>query len=178
MMSNTVETKTFVKFFFVWSEDKEAIWLREMANKGWHLVRASVFNYTFRKGEPADYVYQFDFRLKAYKDETEYLEIFTDAGWEYINRVFGWYYFRKKYREGEQNEIYSDKESLIQKYKKLLFFMVLCLLPLIYSMLSMVLTSERFIFSRAVLYFDLAILLLWGYAFIRVIRYVRKLSRK
>lgn len=170
--------KRVSKVYFVWSEDKEAQWLSDMSKKGWHLKKASIFNYTFEKGESVDYIYQFDFRMNSSKDEKEYLELFKGSGWEFINRMGGWYYFRKPYREGELNEIYSDKESLKQKYKKLLRFLLLAGFPLFYNFFIIFRNYGRSGFYRYFWPFNTIILILWLYAFIRILLYVRKLTRE
>lgn len=120
---NGKTVKRVVRTYFVWSEKKEARWFREMSARGWHLKKASPLFYTFENGEPRDLVYQFDFRFGSSGDEAEYLDIFREAGWERVCRVGGWYYFRKDRREGEQNRIYSDRESLRKKYRTLLLLM-------------------------------------------------------
>ena len=170
--------KKVIKFYFVWSEDKEAQWLRNMSNKGWHLIKASIFNYTFEKGDPDDFIYQFDFRMNPSKDEKEYLEIFKISGWESINKVGGWYYFRKIFKKGEQNEIYSDKESLKQKYKKLLGFLFIVGLPLYYNFFIVFRNYEKSGFYKYFWFFNTFFLILWLYAFIRIIFYVKKISKE
>ncbi len=170
--------KKVIKLYFVWSEDKEEQWLRNMANQGWHLKKASLFNYTFEKGEPKDFVYQFDFRMNSSKDEKEYLDLFKESGWTLINRLGGWYYFRKIYKEGEQNEIYSDKESLKQKYKKLLGFLLLTGFPLFFNFLTILRPYGQSSFYKYFWPFNTFILVLWLYAFIRIFFYIKKLSRE
>ena len=174
---NVVERKRVRKLFFVWGEQKEAAWLRKMSNQGWHLVKASLGKYHFEKGEPGDFVYQFDFSMKSTKDEAEYLKIFREAGWEFINRLGGWYYFRKPYLEGELNEIYSDRESLKQKYRKLLFFLFLTGFPLIYNFFIIFRVNGRTDFYRYFWFFNGFILIMWLYAFIRTILYMRTLTK-
>lgn len=170
--------KTVRKFFFVWDEDKEANWLREMSNNGWHLTKASFFKYTFKSGVPKDYVYQFDFSMDAHKNKEEYFEIFKSGGFEFISNLGGWYYFRKEYNENEVNEIYTDKKSLKEKYKKLMFFLMLTGIPLFYNFFIIFrhYGKTNFYFYFSILN-DL-ILVLWLYAFIRVIIYVRKIGKE
>lgn len=170
--------KKVIKFYFVWSEDKEAQWLRDMANKGWHLKNASIFYYTFEKGDSEDFVYQFDFRMNSSKEEKEYLDLFKASGWEFINRLGGWYYFRKLYKEGGQNEIYSDKESLKQKYKKLLGFLLLTGFPLFFNFFTILRPYGQSGFYKYFWPFNTFLFVIWLYAFIRIIIYVRKLSKE
>ncbi|MEN8223105.1 MAG: DUF2812 domain-containing protein [Acidobacteriota bacterium] len=172
------EVKRVAKTFFIWSEKKEARWLNEMSKKGWHLKKASVLYYTFEKGEPGDFVYQFDFRFGSTKDEKEYIGLFEGAGWELINKQGAWYYFRKLYREGEQNEIYSDRESLKKKYRTILTFLFLVGLPLIFNFFTVFRSYGRSGFYKYFWPFNTIILILWIYAVIRIIIYMRSESGK
>ena len=85
------ETKRSWKLFFAWQEKREAEWLSKMSSEGWHLSAVSFLKYTFTKGTPEDYVYQFDFITLRKKDEPEYLEVYADAGWESVGKLGGWY---------------------------------------------------------------------------------------
>ncbi len=172
-----------IKFYFAWDEDKEAGWLKEMSNSGWHLKGYSPFKYTFKKGEPADYVYQFDFRINS-DDKKEYLEIFSESGWTFITKFSGWYFFRKLYQAGEQNEIYSDKESLNGKYGKLLKFSMFSLLPLLLSLfIFIILTVLDSNFEGEFGYFKYfwiivgLFLIGWLYAFIRIVLIKQKKNK-
>jgi hypothetical protein len=67
------------------------------------------------------------------KEKKVYIQLFEDAGWEYISEMGGWQYFRKHITPGEQAEIFTDSASKIQKYKRYetsLATMVAILLPL------------------------------------------------
>ncbi len=70
-------------------EEYEAKWLAEMSLEGWHLIKYSPFRYTFEKGQPKEYVYKFDYQTQL-KDKESYIQIFEDAGWEYILEYMGW----------------------------------------------------------------------------------------
>ena len=49
------------RWFWAWDDEKEEQWLREMAQKGWHLLSVSIpGNYTFEQGAPKGYVYRLD----------------------------------------------------------------------------------------------------------------------
>jgi hypothetical protein len=53
----------------------------------------------------------------------EYVQIFKDAGWEYVGEMSNWRYWRKRNTDGETPEIFSDNESKIKKYQRLLGIM-------------------------------------------------------
>ena len=172
-MQTNKKRKLVIKFFFVWSEHKEAQWLRKMSLQGWHLVKASLFNYTFEKGEPRDFNYQFDFAINTRAKEEEYLELFHTAGWELINRFGSWYYFRKPADEHGQ-EIYTDASSLKQKYRRVLMILLATGLPLLLN-LRLFSRSTAGSFYQYFMVFNLCLFVLWVYAFVRIILYMRKL---
>jgi hypothetical protein len=110
------------KLFTAWQDDKEEAWLREMARTGLHLT-LPLFPcvYTFVHGEPCDVAYRLDYVPRIRRDELGvYLQVFRDAGWEHLGEMAGWQYFRKPVQAGEPPEIYTDPESKIQKYWRLL----------------------------------------------------------
>ncbi len=112
------------KMFFAWQEEKERIFLEEKAKEGYLLVKASVGSYEFKKTEPMDIAYQFDFKGIDFTNNDEYLQFFEDDGWVYINSVGGWYYFYKKKKNVEEKlSLYNDNKSIMNKYFKLLMFL-------------------------------------------------------
>ena len=126
-MDSTSQQKTLQikKIFWGWEDDKEEAWLREQANQGRHLLKIDWGLYTFEIGAPRDMVYRLDYiNTSDPKQIEEYLQFFKDAGWEPVGELLGWRYFRKLHQPGEQDEIYSDPESKIEKYKRLLYLMV------------------------------------------------------
>ncbi|MBC1374497.1 DUF2812 domain-containing protein [Listeria farberi] len=117
-----MEKKVF-KFFTVDNMEKEAAYLNEMAQKGWFFKAYKSFRYHFEQGEPAIYSYAIDFKANE-GDEEAYKTLFADAGWEnvYCYPVLNgnWMYFRKAIEPGKTNEaIFTDKDSLIQLYKRI-----------------------------------------------------------
>jgi hypothetical protein len=122
---------TLKKFRWIWGwdDEKEETWLREMAGRGWHLGAGSFPPYyVFEQGEPRDVVYRIDYRTTR-KDKAHYLQLFRDAGWEHLMEHLGWQYFRQTATDGASPEIFSDNESKVQKYERLLMLLVV-LLPL------------------------------------------------
>ena len=99
-----------------------------MSAKGWHLSRVVLLNYEFEKGEPRAYEYALDFRVEARSDLQKYLGLVVDSGWEHLGNMGGWQYSRIDAGKAELAPIYSDKESLAGKYRRVLA--VLCISPL------------------------------------------------
>ncbi|MFC2062367.1 DUF2812 domain-containing protein [Chloroflexota bacterium] len=121
MAENTIRK---IKWFWAWQDEQEETWLRSMSQKGWHLFSVGLpCIYRFRVGESRDYVYRLDYQTFPKKDKQEYQQLFRDAGWEYIGEVSAWHYFRKEVIEGEAPEIFTDVESKVAKYKRVLAFL-------------------------------------------------------
>jgi hypothetical protein len=118
-----IEINTFhrLMWFWPWQDDAEEAWLRKMSQQGWHLTKANLFGYyTFQAGEPADYVYRLDYQTPAKKELSNYLQLFQDAGWEHVSELASWHYFRKLRQQGEEPEIFTDVDSKVAKYNRLL----------------------------------------------------------
>ncbi len=137
------ETLQIKKIFWGWEDDKEEAWLREQARAGRHLAKVEWGLYTFAAGEPRDVVYRMDYiNTSDPKKVEEYRQFFQDAGWEHIGELLGWHYFRKPYRPGEQDEIYSDPESKIEKYRRLLYYLLGMLPITFFPVLNMTLITQ------------------------------------
>ncbi|HUU62674.1 MAG TPA: DUF2812 domain-containing protein [Dehalococcoidia bacterium] len=132
MEENTIRK---IKWFWPWQDEQEEAWLRNMSQKGWHLSSVGLpCIYRFRAGEQRDYVYRLDYQTFPKKDKQEYQQLFRDAGWEHIGEMSAWQYSRKEIKEGETLEIFTDVESKVTKYKRVLaflaFFVVILIAPL------------------------------------------------
>jgi len=92
-----------------------------------------------------------------------------DANWEFIEERTGWYYFRQPAQSDQKLEIYTDAESKISKYQRLLVFAAIILLPLIISMIN---TRGGFWF---LIIFPL--FLIWVYIFARIWIRINQLKR-
>jgi len=121
MAENTIRK---FRWFWPWQDEQEEAWLRSMSQNGWHLLSVGLAGiYRFRAGEPYDYVYRLDYQIHKKKDEQDYLQLFSDAGWEYIGEMSAWQYFRKEVKEKETPEIFTDIESKVTKYKRVMAFL-------------------------------------------------------
>ena len=114
MKANTGEIKRVRKTFTVMSYEKEEQFLTEMAAKGWRFVDTNGWVYTFERCEPEQVVYRLDYSGLALNERSDYYAMFRDYGWEYLQDINGFSYFRKP-AEGaapEDLEIFSDGDSL------------------------------------------------------------------
>ncbi|MFJ8526832.1 DUF2812 domain-containing protein [Bacillus sp. NPDC094106] len=130
--------KTF-KLFTAWNLEKEEEYLRKMHREGWALQNYNLM-YTFKKTEPKDVVYKADFKLdyrNSKANQKEYLEIYKMSGWKYVTSFTKWHYFCKEVTDdNELPDIYSEKETKIERFKDLFKFFALVFLimmPGIYS---------------------------------------------
>jgi hypothetical protein len=113
------------KWFWAWQDDREETWLGEMSRQGLHLLYQGAFGqYTFAQGEPRECAYRLDFVTNARKNP-DYYQLFRDAGWEHIGELFGWQYWRKEVQDGKVPEIFTDNASKIQKYQRLVGYLVI-----------------------------------------------------
>jgi hypothetical protein len=172
------------RLFWAWEDDKEERWLREMARQGWHLRQAALVRFEFDRGEPADVVYRLDYNILAQRDRDEYLGLFRAAGWEHVGEVANWHYFRTQAVAGADPDIFSDVESRIAKYKRLLV-LLLALLPIFLVSLRSLLdrrpavsggAMETILAGGAVA--QALLVVLWSVALVRIALHIRKLRRR
>lgn len=167
-----MEKKTLRKFrwFWVWQDEAEEAWLREMSQQGWHLSSVGIPTvYDFESGEPEDFVYRLDYPSYSRTEKENYLQLFRDAGWEHIGEMSGWHYFRQKAQPGEELEIYSDAESKISKYQRLLLFALILVFPLLVGVIN---TRGMFLF-----FIILPLFLLYIYIIFRIYLRINQLKR-
>ena len=129
-------TKTEFKWFDITMHEEEQAYLREMHQQGWRLQKVRWVFYTFERCEPCDVIYQLDYN-STIEDRGAYLQMFTDCGWEYIQDMMGYSYFRKPVSEmqGGAEEIFCDHESRMAMWDRvfkgrvqLLLIMLCCVI--------------------------------------------------
>jgi hypothetical protein len=164
------------KWFWAWQDDAEEAWLREMSQEGWHLSLIGFPTiYSFEAGEAQDYVYRLDYRSYWKMDKDDYLQLFQDAGWEYVEEMAGWHYFRTPARAGEEMEIYTDAESKIGKYQRLLTFLGILMLPLFISIIN--LRNPPYGWMAAIQVLIALMFVLYVYAFVKLLLRINQLKR-
>ena len=134
-----METKIQFKWFTIFEYEKEQDYLCQMHKAGWKFVKVNGLGmYHFEKCTPQDVVYQLDYNKDGLAHKDEYLKMFDDCGWEYIQDYVGYSYFRKAVETGgTAEEIFCDEESKFQMMQRvikgrmtpLLFIFFLTLLP-------------------------------------------------
>lgn len=139
-------TKTELRFFSVPEWKKEEAYLRQQHQKGWKFVKVSGFCvYHFEKCEPEDVIYQLDYNQEGLAHKEEYVKLFRDCGWEYLQDYVGYSYFRKSASEMDgKEEIFCDDASRLDMMKRvfkgrmipLLVIFFLIVIPQMFQQLS------------------------------------------
>lgn len=114
-------TKKVFKFFSITQHVKEQEYLRSMHQLGWKLVKTTgIGMYHFEACEPEDVIYQLDYNAEGLANKDEYVRMFEDCGWEYIQEFVGYSYFRKPAAKGtaKDEEIFCDDESRAQMMER------------------------------------------------------------
>ena len=114
------DTKTELRFFTIPQWKKEENYLRERHKNGWKFVSVNfICLYHFQKCEPKDVIYQLDYNPESITQKEEYIQMFSDCGWEYLQNYCGYSYFRKTVSEmkGEE-EIFCDDVSRLDMMKR------------------------------------------------------------
>lgn len=132
-----METKKQFKWFTIFEYEKEQNYLRQMSKAGWKFVQVKGLGmYYFEKCQAQDVVYQLDYNKEGLAHKEEYLQMFRDCGWEYIQDYAGYSYFRKPVSEnGVADEIFCDEDSRLQMMERVLKGRMLPLLVLFFCCL-------------------------------------------
>ena len=131
--------------------------------------------YHFEKCEPEDVVYQLDYNQDGISHKEEYVKMFNDCGWEYIQDFAGYSYFRKPVSEMDgDEEIFCDDASRADMLKRvfvgrmtpLLSMFFLVIIPQIYMLRQQNTPLHHalavfFIFMFMFIYFGLAFFKYW-----------------
>lgn len=132
-----METKKQFKWFTIFEYEKEQDYLQNMHKSGWKFIKVKGLGmYHFEKCIPQDVVYQLDYNKEGLTHKEEYLKMFDDCGWEYIQDYVGYSYFRKQVSEnGEADEIFCDEESRMQMMERVIKGRMTPLLVILFAVL-------------------------------------------
>lgn len=114
-------TITRWRVFWLWQFEEEEKWLNEMSGQGWQLQHVGFCNYTFKKGEPGEYIYRLELldNPKSFDDSVRYISFIEDTRAEQICNISRWVYFRKKTELGGF-DLFSDIDSRIKHLNRIL----------------------------------------------------------
>ena len=132
-----METKKQFKYFTIAEYEKEQDYLRMMHKSGWKIVKITGFGvYHFEKCTPEDVIYQLDYNKDGLRNKEEYVKLFSDCGWEYLQDYVGYSYFRKPLSEANsEEEIFCDDDSRLQMMERVFRGRVVVLLTLFFCIL-------------------------------------------
>lgn len=110
------------KYFTIPQWTQEQDYLREQHKKGWKFTRVSFPGiYSFESCQPEDVIYQLDYNQEGLTHKEEYLQMFSDCGWEYLQDFVGYSYFRKPVsRMDAEEEIFCDDASRLDMMRRVI----------------------------------------------------------
>ena len=88
----------------------------------------------------------------------------------------GWQYFRQEAKEGERPEIYSDVESKAAKYRRVLAYLTLIMMPM-WAVFIVNLTHRDYPIIPGILIFIVVVILFMSYAALSLALRIKKLRR-
>ncbi len=119
-----------IRFRLMLDKDKEIKWLDQMASDGFALKSFFAGFYSFVPCEKGEWQYQIDIGQGFFSVKPEYREFMEEMGVEIVQTWGPWVILRRHREEGAF-ELYSDVDSRIEHYKKiLLLFKLVGLLEL------------------------------------------------
>ncbi len=180
-MSSGKQTKTVVRLLMAWNDEREERWLAEQERSGWHLKAVRCFGYTFERAAAAEVAYRLDFGPSVRHDRGEYFGLFRDAGWEHVGKRGLWQYFRKAVVDGQAPEIYTDPQSRIGKYRRLVALLG-ALFAVVLSQTAPRLAAEGQSGSAlarypAFLFLQLFLIAVFAYGIVRLLLVISRLKR-
>lgn len=126
-----------VKFRMYFDKDEETKWLNEMAQNGWAMTSLCAGFYTFEECPKGKWSYQIDLGEKFGRCTEDYREFMRDAGIEIVQNWGYWIVLRKPAEEGDF-QLYTDVESSIEHYSKILkMFKIVTILEIIVFFLEL-----------------------------------------
>lgn len=179
--------KTEIRFFSVPQWKQEEQYLRDQHKSGWEFVSLNALClYHFKKCEPEDVVYQLDYNPDSISRKSEYLQLFRDCGWEYLQNYVGYSYFRKPASEMGQaeEEIFCDDASRLDTMKRvctgrvipllIIFFLVIIPQIVMQSQMNTSFNHGLMIFFCVMLVLYLAMFISFAIPFWKYYRSVHK----
>lgn len=115
-----MERKVIRTTFYMGEFLEEEKWLEMQHKEGWKFVRTDGKHYEFMKCLPEEWIYQLDFKQNGIAEDN-YLQIFADCGWEFVQQYRKWFIFRKKKEENDVDiSIFSDNVSRMEMCKRII----------------------------------------------------------
>ena len=132
-------TKKEFRYFSIFNYEKEQEYLQEQHRLGWKFRKVTgLGTYHFEQCRPENVIYQLDYNQEGSAHKDEYIQMFADCGWEYIQEFAGYSYFRKPAAAMDAEEsIFCDDSSRLAMMERvykgrllpLLLIFSACILP-------------------------------------------------
>ncbi len=106
-------------FRLYFDKDRETEWLNRMAQDGYAMESFFAGVYTFVPCEKGEWQYQIDIGNGLFRVNNEYAGFMEEMGIQIVQTWGPWVILRRKAQEGDF-ELYSDVDSRIEQYKKIL----------------------------------------------------------
>jgi len=123
------DRKTVKHNFPISDFEEEQIFLASHHAEGRELFSVKGKKYTFQKCEKEDFVYQIDFNPDE-RQKYEYIQLYTDFGWQYVAEKDGRFYFRKS-ATCDENTIFSDRETKAIMCRKIIKRKLIGFIPIL-----------------------------------------------
>lgn len=169
--------KRIRKCFLLFDYEKEEQYLTKMHAEGWRFVDTNGYCYTFEKCEPEQIAYRIDFSGIPVEQRDDYNAMFRDYGWEYIQDINGFSYFRKPAAgvRAEDLEIFSDGQSRIDMMGRILknrmlplfLLMLILVIPQLLRLVREVRAGDTYTMNIVLLSVYIVLFLLYSYLLIR-----------
>lgn len=168
------------RFFVLTEYEEEEQFLREKHKQGLRFVKVTLPGcYYFEKCEPEDFVYKLDFNPQPVHEKESYIQLFKDYGFEYIQDLNEYSYFRKKTSDIStiDNEIFCDNESRLDMLRRIIIRKLLPILALLLCVIALLLSTISK-FDIVLLLFVDFLFLFYIYLIVRIMAGYRRLKEK
>lgn len=154
------------KFRLYFDKDREEKWINKMCEQGWAMKDFFLGVYTFEPCEPGKYIYRIDLLPNWEGDKMNFVSFMEDSGVDFVCQWYRWVWLRKNAEDGSF-ELYSDKESMIEQYTRIMRFFIVGFFVELFCFFSIIcnMFSEWNVFDVCVAVFILLVLL----TFLRVV---------
>ncbi|KMJ59617.1 hypothetical protein AB685_01710 [Bacillus sp. LL01] len=140
-----MKTKRKIMWLDLWQIEEQEAWLSDLASKGWKLKKMNKLTATFTKSSPQTVDFRADIIKESVFEDQERLDLYEQAGWEYVNSRSHLHFFRS-IPERTIQEIHTDQikqtetVSVLKRDLKarasILFFLSLIIITLSFFMLT------------------------------------------
>ncbi len=154
-------SKIVYKVFAAWQHEKEEELLNEMSSKDYHLTKTRAIRYTFEESKQERYIYRIELLENSFSSvkSQEYIEFLKETGISVVGNNTRWIYLRKEYDE-VGFDIYSDIDSKIVHFKRILRLISVVLAINLLNLINMMINHSMHFFKFSEVWIALPIYLI------------------